>query len=126
MDITRAGLGGLDTGTEAIDTWYHIWVISNGSIVSGLLSASPDAPEMPQNQTYKAYVGAIYINIKIAPLENLGSQGTHYRFKLADTKDLCIEAPFNIPVMEPQVVYYRVSIDNARFGAEGLGAIYIT
>jgi len=62
IDITAAGANGLDTGAEAGSTWYHIWVISNGSVTAGLLSLSATAPSMPSGYTYKAYVGAIYNN----------------------------------------------------------------
>ena len=58
--ISTSGANGLDTGSEAVSTWYHIWVIYNGSTVAGLLSTSSTAPTMPSGYTYKAYVGAIY------------------------------------------------------------------
>lgn len=54
------GAGGLDTGTEAADTWYYIWLISNGSDVDALLSLSSTAPTMPSGYTYKALIGAVY------------------------------------------------------------------
>ena len=58
LTITTAGLLGLDTGSEAGNTWYHIWVISNGSATSGILSASSTSPTMPSGYTFKKYVGA--------------------------------------------------------------------
>ncbi len=60
LDITASGANGLDTGAEANSTWYHIWVISNGTTVVGLFSTSATAPTMPSGYTYKAYAGAIY------------------------------------------------------------------
>jgi F0F1-type ATP synthase membrane subunit c/vacuolar-type H+-ATPase subunit K len=60
--ITTAGLNGLDTGAEAASTWYHIWVIYNGTTTASLLSASSTAPTMPSGYTYKKYVGAVYNN----------------------------------------------------------------
>lgn len=33
-DITVSGVNGLDTGVEAGDTWYYIWVILNGTPIS--------------------------------------------------------------------------------------------
>ncbi len=58
-------INGLDTtwatsADEAASTWYHIWVISNGTTVASLLSESATAPTMPTGYTYKAYVGAVY------------------------------------------------------------------
>ena len=58
ITITTAGLLGLDTGSEAANTWYHIWVISNGSATSGIFSTSSTSPTMPSGYTYKKYVGA--------------------------------------------------------------------
>jgi len=60
VDVAVSGVGGLDTGTEAADTWYYIWLISNGSEVDTLLSTSSTAPTMPSGYTYKALVGTIY------------------------------------------------------------------
>lgn len=62
VDLTASGANGLDTGSEANSTWYHLWVIYNGSTVAGLMSTSATAPTMPSGYTYKGYVGAIYNN----------------------------------------------------------------
>jgi hypothetical protein len=59
-DISTSGAGGLDTGTEANSTWYYVWVIYNGTTVSGLLSVSATAPTLPSGYTFSALVGAIY------------------------------------------------------------------
>lgn len=57
-DITTIGAAnGLDTGTEAANTWYSVWIISNGMTTAGLLSASAAAPTMPSGYTFKARVG---------------------------------------------------------------------
>jgi len=58
--ITTSGLNGLDTGSETTATWYHIWVIYNGSTTGSLLSISDSAPTLPSGYTFKGYVGAIY------------------------------------------------------------------
>lgn len=60
IDITGTGANKLDTGSEASSTWYHIWIICNGTTVAGLFSTSDSAPTMPSGYTYKAYVGAVY------------------------------------------------------------------
>jgi hypothetical protein len=60
VDITASGANGLDTGSEAASTWYHVYVIWNGSTIAGLLSTSSTAPTMPSGYTHKGYVGAIY------------------------------------------------------------------
>lgn len=60
VDITASGANGLDTGTEANSTWYHLWVISNGTTTASLMSLSATAPTLPSGYTYKGYVGAVY------------------------------------------------------------------
>lgn len=61
VDITASGANGLDTGTEAISTWYYVWLIYNSTsnTKAGLLSVSSSAPTMPAGYTYKALVGAV-------------------------------------------------------------------
>ena len=62
LNISISGLDGLDTGAEAISTWYYIWIISNGTTHGSLFSTSSTSPVMPTGYTYKALVGAIYNN----------------------------------------------------------------
>lgn len=54
--------GGLDTGTEANSTWYHVWLIqrSDTGVVDALFSTSATAPTMPTNYDRKRRIGAIY------------------------------------------------------------------
>jgi hypothetical protein len=60
------GLGvavnGLDAGVEGADTWYYLWVISNGSTTSALISTSATAPVLPTGYVYKALVGQVRNN----------------------------------------------------------------
>ena len=58
--ITSSGANGLDTGSEATSTWYHLWVIFDGTTVASLISASASSPTMPSGYTFKGYVGAVY------------------------------------------------------------------
>lgn len=60
VNITNSGANGLDTGSEASDTWYYQYVIYDGSTVAGLLSVSATSPTMPSGYTYKALVSAVY------------------------------------------------------------------
>ena len=63
ITITTAGASGLDTGTEANSTWYHLFIISkDDGTVDGLMSTSATAPTMPSGYIYKGYVGACYNN----------------------------------------------------------------
>lgn len=60
-DITVSGAGGLDTGAEAVSTWYHLWVIARADgTKSVILSTSATAPTLPSGYAYKAYLGAVY------------------------------------------------------------------
>jgi hypothetical protein len=55
------GVGGLDTGAIAANTWYHIFVISKAdlSVVDVLFSASPTAPTLPATYTLFRRIGSI-------------------------------------------------------------------
>jgi hypothetical protein len=59
--ITTSGVNGRDTGAEAANTWYYVWVIYNetSGTVASLISTSSTSPTMPSGYTYKARVGAI-------------------------------------------------------------------
>lgn len=57
ITITTSGVNGLDTGSEASNTWYSVWIIYNGTTVAGLLSTSATSPTMPSGYTFKARVG---------------------------------------------------------------------
>lgn len=56
--------GGLDTGSEATSTWYHVWLIqrSDTGVVDVLMSTSATAPTMPASYDRKRRIGAIYNN----------------------------------------------------------------
>jgi hypothetical protein len=60
INANASGANGLDTGSFAINSWYYVWVIYNGTTatVAGLISLSSTAPTMPAGFTYKARVGA--------------------------------------------------------------------
>jgi hypothetical protein len=61
VDITASGANGLDTGAEASDTWYYLFIIYNATTTTtaGLMSTSATSPTMPSGYDYKALVGAI-------------------------------------------------------------------
>lgn len=56
--------GGLDTGSKANSTWYHVWVIGrvDTHVVDVLFSTSATAPTMPTNYTKKRRIGAVKTN----------------------------------------------------------------
>lgn len=55
------GGGGLDAGTIATSTWYHVYLIERPDthVVDGLVSANPTTPAMPANYTRKRRIGAM-------------------------------------------------------------------
>lgn len=59
LNLAGSGANGIDTGTSAANTWYYLYVISNGTTTAALASLSSTAPTMPGGYTYKARVGSI-------------------------------------------------------------------
>lgn len=57
-DLTASGAGGLDSGSEAANTHYYIWVIrkSSDGTVNGLFSTSSSAPTMPAGYDQKRLI----------------------------------------------------------------------
>jgi len=62
VDITTSGANGLDTGSEAANTWYYIYLIWDGSNAAGLLSTSYTSPTLPAGYTAKRLLGAVRNN----------------------------------------------------------------
>lgn len=58
INAATTGANGLDTGSLANNTWYHIWLISNGLTTAALLSLSATSPTMPSGYVYKYRIGA--------------------------------------------------------------------
>jgi hypothetical protein len=59
ISVSASKANGLDTGSAATSTWYSVWLIYNGSTVSGLVSLSSTSPTLPSGYTFKARVGWI-------------------------------------------------------------------
>lgn len=47
VDIAVSGINGLDTGIEAADTWYSVWLVSGPSGTGGLLSIADGVSTQP-------------------------------------------------------------------------------
>jgi hypothetical protein len=60
-----SGANGLDTGSVAASTWYHVWAISKAAAASPdiLFSLSATAPTMPSTYTLKRRIGAIKTDV---------------------------------------------------------------
>jgi hypothetical protein len=62
VDITASGVNGLDSGSEASDTWYFVYVIadSEGVLpVAGLLSLSSSTPTLPVGYDVYRRIGSV-------------------------------------------------------------------
>ena len=60
VTITVAGAGGLDTGSEAANTWYYLWLIATSAgVVSAVLSTSSTAPTLPSGYLFYSFVSAV-------------------------------------------------------------------
>lgn len=79
--ITTSGASGLDTGAEAANTIYYIWIIrkSSDGTVNGLLSTSSSSPTMPSGYDQKALVGVVG-NDNSSDLIDFIQTGRYYEF----------------------------------------------
>jgi len=59
VNLSTTGDKGIDTGSIASSTVYHLYMTSNGSTFSCLASTSATAPTMPGGYTFKYRVGAM-------------------------------------------------------------------
>ena len=58
--LASSGINGRDIGIEASNTWYYVWLISNGSSVASTLSLSATSPVLPSGYKYFHLVSSIY------------------------------------------------------------------
>lgn len=59
-NITKSGPGGLDAATEAVSTWYYVWLISNGTDLAVVLSTKATEVNMMFGYEFRALVGATF------------------------------------------------------------------
>jgi hypothetical protein len=71
LDIEAAGVNGLDTGSGAADTCYHLFVIADPALelFGTLASLSPTAPTMPAGYTHKKLVSSLFTR-SVLPFPN--------------------------------------------------------
>lgn len=65
VDVTVIGAGGLDTGAEAADTWYFVYVIADSTGTNpptGLLSIDATSPTLPSGYDECRRVGSVRNN----------------------------------------------------------------
>lgn len=60
IGTSAVGVDGMDSNATVIaNTWYSIWIISDGINVKGLISPSATSPSLPAGYTYQVRVGWI-------------------------------------------------------------------
>jgi len=87
VNITAAvGAGGLDAGAEANNTWYYIYLISDGTNTSALFSLSATAPTMPGAYVYFGLIGCVKndFNGDLWAIQQFDNTVTHLPIGLAN------------------------------------------
>lgn len=115
--ISSSGANGLDTGSEASDTFYSVWAIYNGTVVDCLLSLSATAPTMPSGYTFKMRVGWVY-NDSGSDIEDFFQYGNRYsnvdstvdNFVANGTADTLTQVSPNVPSTASRVIVITVSV----------------
>lgn len=59
INAATTGANALDTGSLTTNTWYYIYIISDGTTTAGLMSASATTPTLPIGYVYYARCGAV-------------------------------------------------------------------
>ncbi len=59
INIATTGLNGLDSGSAGSNTFYWVYVISNGTTSGFIASTSSNAPAQPSGYTYSLLVGVM-------------------------------------------------------------------
>lgn len=64
VSLAASGANGLDTGSEASNTWYYVWLIYNPTTLTyaGLFSTSSVSPTMPSGYTLKRRIFSVRNN----------------------------------------------------------------
>ena len=62
IDAATVGPNGLDAGSLAASTFYHVYLIDDGTTTAGLLSLSATTPTLPSGYVYFSRIGARITN----------------------------------------------------------------
>jgi len=63
VDITSSGVNGLDTGAEAGNSWYYVYIIADSSkenATAGILAKFPTGPTMPSGYDKYRLIGQVF------------------------------------------------------------------
>jgi hypothetical protein len=92
IDFGTTGVNGLDAGTIASSTWYHVFGIGKADGTTGLLSStSLSAPTMPAGYTLKRRLGSVKSDGS-AHLLGFVQDGDYFRWK-ASVRDIFVTNP---------------------------------
>lgn len=81
IDCGTVGANGIDAGSLANSTWYHVFVIFNPATgtTAGLMSASATSPTMPSGYTFKGMFGE-YITNASAQFHRISHKGRRAQY----------------------------------------------
>jgi hypothetical protein len=97
LNAASIGANGIDAGGLANSTWYHVWLISNGTTTACLLSLSATAPTMPSGYVFKYRIGAVRTGGSATFLRTIQKGNVaHYQVVAASTTP-------NLPIMSTGV-----------------------
>jgi hypothetical protein len=84
-----SGNGGLDTGSVAASTWYHVFIIERTDtlVVDALISLSATAPTLPTNYTKQRRIGSIKTDGS-SHIIGFVQVGDDFRWSVAATTDV--------------------------------------
>jgi len=77
--VVGTNQGGLDTGTVAASTWYHMWLIkrTDSGVVDALFSLSATSPTLPTGYTLKRRIGSVHTDAS-ANIESFSQTGDEF------------------------------------------------
>jgi hypothetical protein len=93
-----AGIGGLDTGFEAINTWYYFYAVSNGAAFGGVISTNPTVPNFgASGYTYWALM-SVFRNDSAGNIVQYIQRGRHFTIAPQLVGDLMTVGTSFVPV----------------------------
>jgi hypothetical protein len=114
--------GGLDTGTIAASTWYHVHLIKrmDTGVVDALISLSPTTPTLPANYTKARRIGSIRTNAS-SQLINFLQDGDNFYWMVpvADTGSVITTPTLRLLTVPSGVNVVAIISVNATFAGGG-------
>jgi len=131
VDITVSGINGLDTGSEAVDTWYNLWVIFDGTNIDGLLSISSTISglTLPSGYFLAGLVGAVFNNPSsdFNDFQQVGNNSVFEDVIALSAASSGTIIPIDLSSIIPPIakkVFGSIFIAASNNGQAGLGTVY--